>query len=72
MMKSDENDEVISKQAAFADDLDSFLDELGTLSRFQLLLISSATLLMFSGFNVTTLPVFLSATPDFRQVQEYR
>lgn len=60
--------EVTMNDVASADEFDSFLDELGALSRFQLLLIATGTLLMFSGFTVTTLPVFLSATPDFRLV----
>ena len=50
------------------DQFDLFLDEIGGLSRYQMLLIATGTMVMLSGFTVTTLPIFLSATPEFRSV----
>ncbi|XP_039269443.2 organic cation transporter protein-like isoform X1 [Styela clava] len=57
----------ISKKDKDGIEFDDFLlDELGGMSRYQLLSVFATTVQVFCAFSTTTLPFYLSATPKFR------
>nr|XP_039269439.1 organic cation transporter protein-like isoform X1 [Styela clava] len=47
-------------------EFDEYLDEMGGMSRYQIASALAVSILIFGSCTVTTMPVYLSATPEFR------